>query len=262
MNKLIFLGFKINFKAILGWCVAVFGIMFLYMILFPSIQDMANIKLDAMPKELLQFVGLENMSDMNNFVSYFGMIFKLILIAISIFSVTFSSGIISKEEKNKTIEFLYSQKFSRIEIFMSKCFVSYVAVLAVIACATISTLICGFAVGGETFIVEDITSMVGISLITPFFFFIVGSAIAGFSGKIASNMIGSLVVLVSYLIGYLGTLLGEETLSYFSPFEIFTPTNALNIENDMVVAMIIYFVLSVLLILGSALVYKKRDFSI
>lgn len=39
-----------NRRQIFGWIITIFSVMVLYMILFPSVQDMAKMKIDAIPK--------------------------------------------------------------------------------------------------------------------------------------------------------------------------------------------------------------------
>ena len=47
---------KTSRKNLIGWIVAIFGIMFLYMILFNSIQEIAQVEMEVMPVELLEFM--------------------------------------------------------------------------------------------------------------------------------------------------------------------------------------------------------------
>ncbi len=262
--KLSWFCIKNNGKQIIGWCTAVFSIMFLYMILFPSVKDMAQIKLDAMPRELLQFVGMEDFADMSNFIAYFGMIFNIILIAVSIFAASFSAGLISKEEKTKTIEFLYALEVSRSEIYVSRLFAALLAVFAVLCSGAISTAVCGTINGGETFIAADFIQIVKISGFTAFFFMAVSLMIAGVSTKIGAPMIGSMTVLVCYLSGYLSRLLGEKGkwLGKLSPFEMLSPKNAIALEKHTIYAIMIYIAISVCFVFIGGVVYRRRDFNI
>lgn len=253
---------KINLKTIIGWCIAMFSVMFLYMILFPSIQEIAKAKMEAMPKELLQFVGMENFSDMSNFVSYYGIIFNLALIAISIFAVTFSSNLLYREEKSKTIEFLYSLETSRLEIYIAKLITAFIGVFVVRCSTMFAALLCGFINGGETFSAIKILKITAISGFIPFFFMAVGSALSAVSARIGAPVTGSMIVIFSYMLGYLGKLLEENAawLKYLSPFELFQAEHALSLNNEIIFALIFYLILMVLICIVGALVYKKRDY--
>jgi len=255
---------KTNKKQIIGWSVAIFSIMFLYMILFPYMKDLAQAKFDSMPEEMLELFGVKNLSSMGNFISYFGMIYNIILVAMSIFAATFASNLLFKEEKNKTIEFLYSLKVSRGEIYLSKLITAFLGVLAVTLSAVLSTLICGLINGGETFVMFDFVQIVKISSFTAFFFMAVATSMAGISSKVSTAALGSGVVLVCYMLGFLGSLLQDKALwlKYLSPFEIFSPTNALVFDTKVVVSLGIYMLLFIALLTVGGIVYKKRDFNI
>ena len=253
-----------NRKQIIGWSIAIFSIMFMYMILFPSMQDMAKIKMEAMPKEFLQLFDMENMNELANFTGYFGMVFNLILIAMSIFAATFAANLIYREEKSKTIEFLYSLEVSRAEIYVSKLITAFLACLAVLLSATLSTAVCGFINGGETFVFADFLQIVKVSGFTVFFFMAVSLMLAGLTAKVGVAGVGSMVVLFSYLLGYLSKLLETkaEWLAYCSPFELFSPQKALALENHTMTELGVYFGITAVFLIVGGMVYKRRDFNI
>lgn len=251
-------------RQISGWCLAIFALMFLYMILFPSIQGVMQMKLDAMPKAMLQAFGMESFNDFGNFISYFGVVYNLILIAISIFAATFSANLICKEEKFKTIEFLYSLEVSRLEIYVAKLITAFVAVLLIICSAGVSTMICGFINAGPTFVLVDFLKIIKISSFTVFFFVGVAFLFAGISSNIGASALGSVTVLVCYLLGFLSTLLGDSGawLEKLSPFQLFSPQNALAFETDTFIALLVYFALMLIFVVVGGISYKRRDFKV
>ncbi len=251
-------------KTIMGWSVAIFGIMTLYMALFSSIQELALAKFEVMPQELLQFVGMEDMADMSNYTTYYGTIFGLIMVAVSIFSATFSAGLIIKEEKSKSIEFLNSLAVSRTEIYISKYITSTIAVAIVLTCAILSAIICGAIGAGETF---DLLAIIGSGKITCFtalIFGAVGFKIAGINANLGTGAVASGIVLVSYMLGYLGQLLGEdgEILHYFSPFIMFSVDNAIELNEKTAITLAVYLVVYILSLVAGCVGYNKRDFKI
>lgn len=255
---------RIHRKQIGGWTIAIFGIMFLYMILFPSVQDMAQIKMDAMPEELMQFMGMDDFSDMSNYISYFGMIYNFILIAISIFAVVLGAGILSKDEKQKTIEFLYALEVSRLELYLSKVITAYLGVIIVIMGAAVSTILCGLINGGETFHLMDIIQIIKCASITPFVFLGIGTMIAGITSKVSGGSAGSVLVILSYVLGFLSTMVsdGLTWLKYASPFEVLSPDGVLVLSSQVMLAMGGYFVALVIFVVIGGIWYCKRDFQI
>lgn len=255
---------KTNRKQIIGWGIAIFSIMFLYMILFPSVKDMAQIKMESMPKGLLELFGMEDFSSMSNYISYFGMIYGIILIAISFFSVTFSANLLFREEKTKTIEFLYSLEVSRTEIYVAKLLTAFLANLLMVFAVAIAATICGFISGGNTFDLPDLFQIIKISSFTAFFFMSLGLLLAGSSAKIGTPVVGSMVVIASYLLGYLGTLLSDKAawLKALSPFEQFSPSNALALSSDTMITLGVYFVIMIVFLGVGGLIYRHRDLSV
>ncbi len=264
INKLCLFNLLTTRKTIIGWSIAIFSIMTLYMILFPSIQDLAQAKFDAMPQELMQFVGMENMSDMSNYITYFGMIYNIILVAVSIFSATFCAGLITKEEKTKSIEFLNSLAVSRMEIYLSKYLTALIAVKLVLSGAIISAIACGFIGGGETFILINIITAAKITSFSALLFGGIGFMFAGINAKLGSGSIVSSVVLASYMLGYLGELLANkaEWLTYFSPFVMLNVGEVIELSDKTLFIFITYIVVYIVALVIGAIAYNKRDLQI
>ncbi len=266
--KNVFNIFKLNFytsrKVVFGWSLSIMGIMFLYMILFSSIQDMATMKFEAMPEQLLQFVGMSDMSDLSDFTTYFGMIYTLVLTAMAIFASTFSAGLITKEEKTKSIEFLNSLSVSRAEIYVAKYITATISIGIILTLAVITTIICGLINGGDSFDLFDIISTAKITSFSALFFSGIAFLIAGASSKFGTGGIVSGVVLSSYMIGYLGELLGEngEFLLNLSPFISFSVKNILEAGSELYIVLAIYIVVYIASLVVGGYLYNKRDLRI
>lgn len=259
-GTLLLFSLKTKAKTIVLWCIGLFCIMFLYMILFPSMKEMAQMKFDSMPKELMQFMGMDSMQDMGNYMHYFGMIFQIWLIVISFFAASFSGGLIAQEEKRKTIEYLYAMPISRLDIYFSKAATAFLAVIAVVACTGISAAICGITVGGETYQPSELLLIVKLSGFIPFFFLAAAFLLCGISSSFGASAANG-CVLILYLLGYLGAILEKdgEWLTYFSPFECFSPQKILSADWSAP-ALAIYIALFFVLIAAGAYFYHRRDF--
>lgn len=256
--------FKTRKKEIFGWSLAIFSIMFLYAALFPSVKDMAQLKMEAMPKELLQFVGMESFSDMGDYISYFGMIYGMLLIAISIFAVSFASRILLDEERNKSIEFLAAQELSRVEIYVSKYLSAFFAVLCLVCLSAFAGLLGAVIGGGYDFDFAKYASVVKISSITPFFFMSLSFALGGFSQKYGSATTGSFILMLSYMLGYLSKLLGKngEWMVYLSPFETFSARSELALDSLTLLCCGIYVLLAAFLTVFGGYRYNSRDYQL
>lgn len=255
---------RTNRKSIIGWLITVFSIMFLYMILFPSIQDVAKVEMEMMPAELMQFMGMNAMADLANFSTYFGMIYMLVIIAISVFAASYTSGLIYKEEKERTIEFLYSLEVSRSEIFISKALSGFIGMLMVIFSAIVAAIISGLINGGVTFHIGEVIKIGILCGFIPLIFWGISLLLVGLTAKIRITMVSSMMVFVSYILGYLAILLGEKAdwLTYVSPFEIFKPEAMLDLGTNELIAFICYLVVTILCFIVGITTYNRRDFHV
>ncbi len=251
-------------RTIIGWCIALFGVMSLYMILFPSVQDMAQLKLEAMPEELLQFVGMSSFEDMGDYTTYYATIFSLVLVAAAIFAATFSAGLITKEEKSKSIEFVSSLAVSRTEVYIAKFLVSCVATSLVVGLAVIAAILCGFINAGDTFNLSNILLSAKTTGFTAVFFGGIALALAGISPRLGSGGVGSMAVGLCYMCGYLGQILGEdaEFLLYFSPFISFSTQNSLDMGTRFWATFAVYFAIYVVALVAGGVAYSKRDLQV
>ena len=257
--ELVAFNLKINKKKILTWGTIIFTIMALYMILFSSVQELASAKFEAMPTEILQFVGMENLSSMANYNTYFAIIFNLILVAVSIFIASFSCELIAKEEKSGTIELLNSLKISRFEIYIAKYLCATATAGIVLALAVISGIVCGVIGGGDTFNFVELISNAKVSSFAVLIFSGFAFLFSGTSLKLGSAGIASGVVLASYMLGYLGQILEDkaEFLCYFSPFISLNSQMASN--EQIMISMSIYFIIYVACVIVGGINYNKRD---
>lgn len=262
--KLTIFDLKNNKRQIIGWTIAMFSIMFLYMILFPSMQEMAEVKMKAMPEELLQLFGMEDFTLLNNYIAYYSMILNVLLIPLSIYSAIYSAGLFFKEEKFKSIEFLNCMPVNRSEIYFSKVIAGFVGVFIVCFLTFLSALICGFLVGGDTFDLSKFITMSKLSGFIPFLFAGIAFFISGFTAKISTPMLSSMTVLITYMFGYLSKLLENkaEWLSYFSPFQMLSPQNCTELTSENITRYLIIIFITLLLVLFGNIFYKKRDLKI
>lgn len=255
---------KTNIKSISIWSAVLFGIMSMYMFFFSTMQEMAQVKFEMLPKEYLQLMGVEDISQMSNYVTFFGMIFNILIIIISIYAVTLGVQTLRKEEQNKTIEYLYSLAVTRKQIFYAKVLMSLIAVLIVVLSTSLAGIIFGFLVGDDTFILTDMVKIIKITGTVPFIFLSIGLAISSIGGKYSSNGLGSGIVMLSYMLGYLAKILEDKGkfLKYFSPFELLSPANALNLSNETYISFITIVLFTLILIYLSSVAYKSRDYEL
>ena len=112
-----------NRRAFIIWAVIIVGLNAMAFYTYPSFADQAdNIDelLKSYPEAVIKAVGGDKL-DLTNILHYFGMnIYLFVTLLGSTYSMILSSGIISKEEDDKTIEFLLAKPVSREKIVTCK----------------------------------------------------------------------------------------------------------------------------------------------
>ena len=106
--------------------------------------------------------------------------------------------------------------------------------------------------------------VIKISSCSALFFGAVGFFVGGMTGRISAGSISAMLVLATYLLGYLGNLLGTkaEWLKAFSPLEVLKPQNAMHPDSDLVIGLVTYMGFLVLLVVCGLGSYRKRDLNI
>lgn len=255
---------KHNLKSNLTWATVLFGIMSMYMFFFSTMQEMAQVKFEMLPQEYLQLMGVDDIAEMGNYVTYFGMIFNILSIIMAVYAVSLGVNLLLKEEKNKTIEYLYSLEITRTQIYIAKVFTAFISVIVVVVATGLAGMIFGYAVGAETFQAVDVMAIIKITGTIPFLFVALGIFLSSASAKHASVGLGCGIVMLTYLLGYLGKILEDKAkfLKFFSPFELLSPSNAVALENETLIAFGVITSLTVLLIVCGNFFFVRRDYNL
>lgn len=120
--KLFAFEMKSAWKSLLVWNVSIVGFMIFAMSMFPSFADMGSSLDDMMagfPPEMSKAFRFD-VIDFTNPMDYICYMFQYFLIALGSLAVLSGGNIISKEESDRTIDFLYAQPVSRGYIAGSK----------------------------------------------------------------------------------------------------------------------------------------------
>ena len=255
---------KTNKKSLIGWSAAIFLATTLYIILFPSMNEVASLELKSMPEELLSFIGMESFADLSDWTTYFSMMFALLITVVSIFAAIFSSSLINKEEKTGSMEFLNSLSVSRGEIYLSKFLTSLIGIVLVAGTCLGTGIMCGVINGGDTFDLMKVVMAGKIAIFVPFFFGGVAFFLSSCSKKLGSAVFGSGIVIVSYMIGYLGDLLEDKGkfLLNFSPFNKFSIIKVTDMNNDLWILLLGYGIIYIILIILGKIFFQKRDLNL
>ena len=216
--------------------------------------------LDAMPQALLDAFSMSNanLTTLTGFVSVAVIYFYIIL---GVHAVMLGSGIISKEERDKTAEFFLVLPVSRQRVIIMKL------IAAVINCVVLNLVtiisIFAFAIpydrepGFNRFMMLVLIAMFLIQMI----FLSMGMGIAAAVKRYKKSSVYAVAILTGlYLVSVITALSDKvENLKYLTPFKYFEPADILKHDTLESVYVIIALCFIAAMLAVTYWLYPKRD---
>ncbi|MDQ0194156.1 ABC transporter permease subunit [Paenibacillus wynnii] len=225
-------------------------------------QSMNDLMAD-MPKALKAIVGVGDL-DLNSASGYYGLLYLYLLLMATIHAAMLGANIISKEERDKTSEFLFVKPVSRNSIITSKL----LAALTNIVIFNLVTLISSILIVGQYSKGEAINGDIAITMVGLFLsqllFMSIGTGIAAVKRK--PKTAGSLstgILLLTFILSVAIDLNEQiEGLKYITPFKYFEPKNVMYGGGLDPVFVVLSVGMIVALFFVTYVFFKKRDLNV
>jgi ABC-2 type transport system permease protein len=253
---------RANFRSLLIWG----GIMILLIIeatlefsAYEGNPEMLGI-LDSMPPALLEAlqIGAFNLTTVTGF---FGVIFPFFALLLSIAAVMWGSDIITKEERDKTVEFSLTLPIRRNRLITAKILAAFVNCIALLLITWGTSLLRVAKYQPDT----DFYNFLGLGMLSLLFIQLIFLAVGVFLGcalkqhKRASSIAVSLL-LGTYFISIISGLQEElDFLKYVTPFKYFDPAILLRESSIDLTFVALSIGIIAVLIAGAYLTYSRRD---
>jgi ABC-2 type transport system permease protein len=252
-----------NLKSVITWSLSISLLIFVYMSLFPAFSKDAealNDMLANFPEELLMAFGMKDI-DMSTVLGFYGMTILFSQICISIQAANYGFSLVSVEERDLTADFLLTKPVERTKILTSKL----LAALTSLAITNMVVWIASFgfitAYGeGRPYDTKTLVLLLLTVTFLPVFFLSVGMVISLLMRKVRSVTPLSMgLVFGLYLLSVFEGMIGEDKLSYITPFKHFETNQIVrNGAYDTPLVMISVSVI-ILSVIASYVLYSKRD---
>jgi ABC-2 type transport system permease protein len=253
---------KANLKSLLIW--SAFIMFFIYMGMakfsaFAADEEMLKI-LDGLPQALLDAFQM-NVFNLTTVSGYFGVMFTYFALIAAIFAVMLGSDIISKEERDKTVEFSLTLPITRAKLVTGKILAAFVNCILFVLVIWGGSVLLSRSYEPEPsffeFLKLYIVALFFIEMIFLAIGILLGSAMKQY--KRASSVAVSLL-LGTYFLSIISDLSENlEFLKYFSPFKYFNPLILLNESRFEPIYLWISLGIVIVSIAGAYLAYSKRD---
>ncbi|MDD3048542.1 MAG: ABC transporter permease subunit [Bacilli bacterium] len=215
--------FKKNLKGSIIWGIVLASLIILYMAFFPSMGDagLAELfkeKINLMPKGLLDSFGLADIPNFSILMEYYCYVFQFIIIGLAIYAMILGTKALSKEEGDKTIEFLYSKPVTRSQIIISKMISSIALLFVVLLISLTASILSDFMFGdGNNTVMLILINL--ISMIPILVYWAIGFVISSFLKDDNKSIIIALGIFFgTYLMGIIAATIDKlKMLKYLSP---------------------------------------------
>lgn len=253
---------KANLKSLLIWC----GIVILFNAVgfakfsaFYGNPELLAI-LDAMPPAMLSAFSM-NAFNLTTVTGFYGVMVAFYGLILSIAAVMWGTDIISKEERDRTVEFSLTLPVTRGKVVTAKI------AAVVVNCIVLLLVTWGMTlVGAQKYQPDaEFYKFVSISMLAFLIMQMTFLALGIFLGCAMKKHKRASSVAVSILLGtYFASVLAGmskdlEFLKYISPFKYFDPITMLHESRIEVMYVLISVAIIAVLILGAYLTYTKRD---
>lgn len=236
---------KRNRKNLTIWSAIVVGFTLMVLSIFPFMEEMGKDMvqlMDKMPEELGKAFGM-NSATWSNILGFYSTYYGVyIVVLMSIYTASTGANILSKEETDRTAEFLMTKPITRWEIFKSKMITLFTLSTFIYVLQTITAIIGLLLFGDGNFEWGVFTIMQASGLVLMLFFTACGVILSMFLTP-KKNFMGMVVGLTfgTYFLNAIAKSTDETAfLGYASPFHyfdftIFDPDYAFNFIGAIVI---------------------------
>lgn len=215
--------------------------------------------INSMPSFLKAIWGISSL-DIASPVGYYGMLFSYLALIGAIHAVTLGTGIIYKEERDKTVEFLMTKPVSRSRIVTSKIMAALVNVVIFNVVTFITSIIVLKGLTDESIAGSMILSILAMFFIQLLFLMIgIGAAAIMKKPKKAGSITMSILIL-AFLLSIVADLSSKlEMFKFLSPFKYFEAKSFLASSRLSMGYITLTLIIVITILIMSYREYNKRD---
>lgn len=255
-----------NRKALILWSIGVVlmisGSMGKYAGLSTSGQSINDL-MAQMPQSLKAIMGIGTF-DLTTINGYYGMLYIYLAMMAGIHATMLGAAIISKEERDKTVEFLFSKPISRAAIITSKLLAAVVSLLIFNLVTLASSILLVQTYGKGEGIIGDISRLMLGMFILQLIFLSIGTAIAAISKqpKKAQSLATGILLVTLILSVAIDLNQRLDVLKYLTPFKYFEAKSLMFTGGVDPVYLILSSVIIMVLIKVTYTFYESRDLNV
>jgi len=255
--------FSMKLRSVITWSISLALMIFVFMSIYSGFADQAEIlnrTLEKMPQEFLMAFGMDGL-DMSTVLGFFSLIFLFVQLCVSIQAANYGFSLVSVEETEMTADFLLTKPVGRRKIMSSKLLSAITGLAITNIVVWISSFIfINIYRDGRPYDAKTLSLLILTVTFLQLFFLTVGMLISLLPKKIRNVTPFSMgMVFGLYILNAFGGMIGEDKLSYITPFRHFDPNYVVRNGSYDLSLVLISVSLIILSLGGSYLLYTKRD---
>lgn len=222
---------KAHRNSLIFWCIGILAMVGSGMAKYGAYQSSGtsiNKLMGELPKAVQVIFGLSGF-DLSKAIGFFGVLYMYLIVMATIHAVALGAEIISKEERDRTSEFLFTKPVRRTTIITAKLLAALTNMVVLNIVTLVSSI---FAVdyynkaGSDTH--DVLTLMAGMFFLQSIFLSI-GMSVAAISKKPkAAASLATAVLLVTFILSVVIDINSKlQALEYLTPFKYFDAKNIL-----------------------------------
>jgi len=261
--NLLFRELKFYRKGLIFWSVGLIALIASGMAKYATMQNTGQSMTDLIamfPQSIQAIFGLSGF-DLSKASGYYGVLFQYIALMVTVHAVLIGVNVISKEERDRTSEFLFVKPISRFRILTSKIVAGMFNLIVINVVTFITSVgLVNYYAKGDSFVGDIAILMVGLFILQLIFFF-VGTAVAAIhkNAKTAAPIATSFL-LVTFILSFLINVNNKiDVLKYITPFKYFDSHNLMSGGGFDVVFVTISLGIILLCIIATYFVFSRRD---
>lgn len=217
-----------------------------------------NEMIQNIPQSMQRILGV-GVLDMGVIIDYYAVMYVYLSLMAAAYAVSLGSGIISKEERDRTSEFLMVKPITRVSVLL------YKLLAAITYCATFSIMtfllsLMTFSIYAKELYVSDVGRLCGALFCVQICFVSIGFFFASATGKHKrSTALGLGVMLVMLIVSFVVDIFEQvDAFKYFTFFQYFDAKDIMVLGWPVVFPVLAAFVCAVLFA-SAIFVYRRRD---
>ena len=249
-------------KTTLLWTVTLVLTVVLFMSIYPAfIKDVASFKamLEGVPESVRHAIGLE-VDQFFSVVGFYSYILLYMNLLGAIQAMNLGIGILSKEVRDKTADFLLTKPVSRVDILVAKMLAAFTCIIVTNVIYVAASVLIVSSVATEPFSMQTFMLLSFTLFFLQLLFLALGFMIAVVAQKIKSVLSVSLgIVFMLFFISLFGSATGDGFLRYLTPFQYVEPAYILKNHTYEWGLFLLGSLLFIVSIAVSYVVYQKKD---